>query len=118
MYDLLRTDLKQQLLCLLLAFAPMVGLRAQCSEVPVLEDMPTVVDRSCDQAAVADLTALAVGDRCFQVRAGSGSLVFTSLSPALNTALLAGGGLPGATSPCGGRVEICVSDQVGRIISS
>lgn len=112
MYDLLRTDLKQQLLCLLLAFAPVAGLRAQCAEVPVFEDMPAVVDRSCHQAALADLNTLAIDGRCFQVRANSGSLVFNSLSPELNTALLAGGGLPGATSACGGRVEICVSDQV------
>lgn len=112
MYDLLRTDLKQQMLCLLLAFAPVAGLLAQCGEVPVFEEMPALVERSCNQATVADLANLPAGERCFEVRAGTGRPVFSSLSPALNAALLAGAGIPEATSVCGGRVEICVSDQV------
>ncbi|MFK8163853.1 MAG: T9SS type A sorting domain-containing protein [Lewinella sp.] len=111
MTDRNSTDLKKQWLLLLLLCAGFAGLRGQCTEVPVFVELPAV-QRGCDQTSAASLLALtAPGSNCFTVDATTGAPIPASLSTELATALTAGGGIPLATSSCGGTVEICVSDQ-------
>lgn len=103
---------KKQWLLLLLALAPLLGLRAQCNTLPVFQSTSAVVSQFCERFSAANLNELPNGTNlCFRTNADSGSPVATSLSPALRTALLAGGGIPVATTACGGEVEICVSDE-------
>ncbi|WP_020571701.1 T9SS type A sorting domain-containing protein [Neolewinella persica] len=105
------TDLKKQWLLLLLLCAGFAGLQGQCMEVPVFETL-TLVERGCNQSAAASLTALTAPEsRCFSVNAATGAVVSSTLSAELKTALIAGGGIPTATSACGGSVEICVADE-------
>jgi hypothetical protein len=105
------TDLKKQWLLLLLLCAGFAGLGGQCTEVPVLVDL-TLAERSCNQSAAASLAAMTtLESRCFSVDATTGGVIPATLSSALKTALMAGGGIPAATSVCGGAVEICVTDE-------
>lgn len=111
MTDRNSTDLRKQWLLLLLLCAGFAGLRGQCVEVPVLTDFP-LVERGCNQSAAASLAALTTPEsRCFTVDATTGGVISATLSTALETALVAGGGIPSATSSCGGTVEICVADE-------
>ena len=107
------TDLKKQWLCLLPAFAFVAGLGAQCSDLPVFPGVAANVERPCGQFGLADLNALPEGNaRCYRTDAATGQLIEARISDALRVALLAGGGIPAATSACGGEVEICVSDRL------
>lgn len=111
MNDRTRTDLKSQWLLTLLLCAGFAGLRAQCVEAPVLAQLP-VANRACQRLAEASLAAFPSPEsRCFRTDAATGRPLAGTLSTALRTALLAGGGIPVATSACGGAVEICVEDQ-------
>jgi len=113
MRDLLRFHLHGHLLCLLLAFAPVMSLRAQCGDAPILGDLPETLTLACNQARAVGLAALPTGtETCFRVDAATGSPIAASLAPVLRETLLVVGDLPVATSACGGEVEICVSDLV------
>lgn len=104
-------DLKRQWLLLLLLWAGFAGLRGQCAEVPVLGNLPPA-ELGCHQLSAASLEGLdGQGSLCFRVNAVSGAVISSSLSTELETALVAGGGIPTATSACGGTVEICVTDE-------
>lgn len=110
MNDRLCTDLKKLQLCLLLVFASIAGLRAQCEELPVFNDPSTVINRSCDLFSAGDLTALPEGvTACFRVSGADGAVVPGSQDARLGSALEAGGGIPLVTSVCSPEVEICVT---------
>lgn len=110
MTDRFLIDLKKLQLCLLLAFASIVGLRAQCDGIPVFGTSPTEIERSCHLYTSADLTALSANvSRCYRVDAANGTIISGSLDARLEAALNAGGELPLATSSCSNEIEICLS---------
>jgi hypothetical protein len=110
MNDRFLIDLNKLQLCLLLAFASIAGLQAQCDETPVFSTSPTEIERSCHLYTNADFTVLAANvNRCYRVEAASGTIISGSLDARLEAALTAGGELPLATSPCSEEIEICLS---------
>jgi hypothetical protein len=110
MNDRLIIDLRKLQLCLLLVFSSITGLWAQCNETPVFSTSATEVERSCHLYSSADFTALAANvNRCYRVSAATGTIISGSLDARLEAALMAGGALPLATSPCSEEVEVCLS---------
>lgn len=104
---------KKQWLLLLLTLVPLLGLRAQCSELPVFQTIMAGANQPCSLFVTADINALPNGTSlCFRTNAATGNLIPGSLSGAFRTALLSGGGVPVVTSTCGGEVEVCVSDDI------
>ena len=110
MNDRSLTDLKKPWLCLLLVFTSIVGLRAQCDGLPVFNDAPTTITRSCGGFPTADLNALpSDADRCFRVTGAAGAVISGSQDERLAAALAAGGERPLVTSDCSEEVEVCVT---------
>ena len=86
------------------------GVAAQCTQRPTFTDAPLSLERGCSDLAAAHPDNLPTGAAaCYEVIAATGTLVESSLTTALRNVLVAGGGIPLATSPCGGDLEICVT---------
>ena len=110
MNDLLRTDLKKLPLCLLLVFASVAGLWAQCDGLPVFDDAPAMIERPCNLFSVSDASTLPEGTAvCFRVFGADGRVVPGSQDARLRAVLEASGELPTITSGCSAEVEVCLS---------
>ncbi len=112
MNDQLRIDLEKLSLCLLLVFTSIVGLRAQCTDLPMFGASPAVIHQPCGLFFAGDLTALPADvDTCFRVLGTDGTVVEGSQDARLQLALDASGPLPEIRSACSAEVEVCVTGR-------